>query len=226
MPSKIVVAAIGMACVLSALADAAIIIYEPNFEFSEATPPAGTPPWLRVTIDDHDGVGSVDLTLTAINLVASEFVTEWDLNLDPTLSPASLIFSAPTKTGTFADPTIGLGVNAFQADGDGLYDISFGFSTSGAGGGVNRFTAGDSVSYTISGIPTLNAFSFLFLSAPSGGKGPFYTAAHVQGIGASGNDSGWVAPQNGGVIIIPEPVSAAAFGVAGLLLAARRRRRT
>jgi hypothetical protein len=63
----------------------------------------------------------------------------------------------------------------------------------------------------------LTASSFNFLSAPDGGHGPFYTAAHVQGIGIDGNFSGWVT--------VPEPATWALVttGGAGLALAARRR---
>ena len=195
-------------------AQAAVITFDLDQEFSGATPPAGSSPWLRSTFDDGGGSGSVTMTLTALNLTGSEFVTEWDFNLDPSLNLASLIFSAPAKTGTFADPIISTGVDAFQADGDGKYDIQFAFDNAPP---ANRFGVGDSVQYTISGIPTLTASSFNFLSAPAGGKGPFQTAAHVQGIGAQGNDSGWVSP-------VPEPSMAAVSVLLAALAGPFRRR--
>jgi hypothetical protein len=158
---------------------AAIVSWDLNIEFSGATPPAGAAPWLRASFDDGGTSGSVTMTLTPLNLVGSEFVRYWYFNLDPALAPTSLVFSAPVKAGTFTDPVLAVGVNAFQADGDGLYDIELAFANSGA----ERFGAGE-VSYTITGIPALTASSFNFLSAPAGGNGPFHTAAHVQGAAA------------------------------------------
>jgi hypothetical protein len=192
-------------------ARAAVIAYDLSVEFSGATPPAGAAPWIRATFDDGGGTGSVTLTLASVNLVGTEFVSDWDFNLDPSLDPSALLFSAPTKTGTFGDPVINLGVDAFQAAGDGMYDIEVAFDIAPP---EDRFGAGDSVQYTITGIATLTASSFDFLSAPAGGSGPFPTAAHVQGIGVEGANSGWVT--------VPEP-SAALLVLFGIGAALRRR---
>lgn len=179
---------------MSTSARGAIVTYDYNFEFSGASPPAGAAPWLRVVFNDFGGVGSVDMTFTALNLVGTEFVRFAMFNLDPALAPTSLIFSAPVKTGVFSDPIVSTGVNAFQADGDGLFDIQLQFDQSPP---ANRFDAGDSVKYTITGIAGLTANSFNFNSAPGGGAGSFPVAAHVQGIGPGGGLSGWVAPEPG-----------------------------
>ncbi|MBW7905396.1 MAG: hypothetical protein LC135_02770 [Phycisphaerae bacterium] len=207
--------ATGLLCALAAAAaaQAAILTFELSVEFSGATPPAGAAPWLTATFDDGGSPGSVDLTLATTNLVSNEFVFRWMFNLDPVLDPTSLSFSAPSKTGAFTDPVINTGVDSFMADGDGKFDIEVVFSN--AGGPANRFGAGDSVKYTITGIPGLTAASFDFLSAPAGGHGPFPTAAHVGGIGANDDESGW--------ITVPEPST----GLAGLLIlcAALARRR-
>jgi len=175
---------------------------------------------MTATIDDGGGSGSVTLTLDNLNLVGGEFVSGWYFNLDPILDPDSLIFSAASSFGGngFDLPTIETETNDFKADGDGLYDILFDFSTSGQGGGIHRFGAGETFTVTISGIPGLNAHSFQFLSMPAGGHGPFFTAAHVQGI--NGSDSGWVT--------IPEPSSmliglGASIGAIGLVLRRRAR---
>jgi hypothetical protein len=190
----------------------AIVTFEMNIEFSGATPPAGATPWIRATFDDGGGAGSVTLKMESVNLVSTEFVRFWLFNLDPGLNPTNLVFSAPVKTGTFDDPTISLGVDAFQADGDGKYDIEFQFSNAPPS---TRFGVGDAVEYTITGIPTLTANSFNFLSAPAGGSGPFPTAAHVQGIGSSGQFSGWVTQ-------IPEPASLSLLALAGIAAMHRR----
>ena len=198
---------------LAGSARAAIVTYDLDIEYSGATPPAGAGPWLRATFDDGGGSGTVTMTLTSLNLVSQEFVRFWHFNLDPAFDATNLVFSAPLKVGAFADPAINLGTDAFQAAGDGLYDIqlAFGFAPPS-----DRFGAGDSVSYTITGIPTLTANSFSFLSAPAGGNGPFYTAAHVQGIGPNGDNSGWVTNS-------PEPASLSVMTVGALALMRWRR---
>lgn len=208
---------------------AATISYDLNIEFSGGTAPSGFAPWLSATFDDGGGIGSVTLTLDVVNLASTEFVREWYFNLDPALDPTALAFSAPTKTGSFANPTISLGVDQFKADGDGRYDILVAFAT--GGGPSQRFNAGDQAVFTITGISTLTAASFKFLSAPDGGHGPFHTAAHVQGTGG-GEDSGWVTTVVPGgsddPIVIPEPSTwllALLAICAGLGHVARRRRR-
>jgi hypothetical protein len=187
---------------------AASVIYDVNVEFSGATAPSGSAPWIRATFDDGGSAGTVTLVLESLSLIDPEFVSEWSFNLDPSLDPNALSFSAPTKTGTFADPTVALGVDAFQAAGDGRYDIQVNFANAPPG---DRFGAGDSVSYTITGISSLTASSFDYVAAPGGGLGPFRTAAHVQATGG-GEQSGWVTAQ------VPEPGAALlmlfAFGIA------------
>ncbi|HEY7087213.1 MAG TPA: hypothetical protein VH518_03930 [Tepidisphaeraceae bacterium] len=216
---SIVLPATVVLCALIAQSSrAAFVQFDTSIEFSSGTPPQGTPPWVRLRFDDA-GPNTVTMKMTALNLVGQEFVTEWDFNLDPALNPNSLVFSAPTKTGTFADPTISKGVDAFKADGDGDYDVSFNFDNSPP---ANRFDAGDAVSYTITA-PGLTANSFKFLSKPDGGAGPYYTAAHVQGVGQNGGFSGWVAPGPNDVQT-PEPASAVVIGLGLVPLLARARR--
>jgi hypothetical protein len=212
----------GFVCAFICVARAAagVVVYNMSVEFSGATPPTGTPPWMTATFDDGGGMGSVMVTLDNHGLVGGEFVSNWAFNLDPSLDPSMLIASGLVASSGdgFTLPTISTGANHYMADGDGLYDIRFSFSL--GGGSAARFGAGEKLTLTFSGIPTLTASSFNFLSFPAGGNGPFFTAAHVQGIDPGGDNSGW--------LTIPEPTSAAASMLSLVLVGgyyARRKRR-
>jgi len=195
---------------------AAIVSFDMSATWNGASPEGATP-WLNATFDDQGAAGDVILTITATNLMPTEKVSGWYFNLDPLLDPDQLIFTAPSKSGNgagpwFDDPDIGTGINEFKADGDGSFDLLIRFET--ANGGTRSFNAGDSVEYTISGIGSLMANSFYYLSNPEpGGPGEFITTAHVQGIG-EGAISGWVT--------IPEPATIVLLGLGGLLLRRRK----
>jgi MYXO-CTERM domain-containing protein len=206
---------IGVSVLSWAGAHADIVTYGACIEFSgnDARPPEGTPPWLTATFNDHGTPGSVDLLLEATNLTDSEHVKQWLFNLDPALDPNDLVFSEPIVTGTFTDPIIDTIANAFMANGDGYFDIQVGFDE--ADGGDRRFGVGETAQYTITGILTLTASSFDFLSYCDGGQGQYPMAAHVGGIGPDDECSDWVS--------VAEP-GAVSLLVVGALIAVRRRR--
>lgn len=188
------------------------------FEFSGAQAPAGPTPWLTAVFDDFGGTGSVRLTMSSSGLVNSENVKEWYFNLNPALDPTALIYTYNAGLSTAAAAvSIADGVDCCKADGDGKYDFQFSFAPS------SGFTPGKTVVYDITGIGSLTAASFNYLSAPAGGHGPYLSAAHVQNTtGAGSGGSGWVA----GVATstIPVPAAVWMFGSAlGLLGWIRRR---
>src|SRR6266436_5839343 len=201
------------------------ITYQFDNEFSSGTPPAGPAPWVTATIQTVTS-GTVLLTVANNGLIGSEFVSGFYLNLNTNFNPINLSFSYVSSSGSFLIPNVGsgtieLGTDSFKADGDGKYDVLFDFSTSSG----TTFGAGDSVTYQLSGIAGLTADDFVYLSAPNGGHGPFYAAAHVQGIGTDGGFSGWVDPSLGAQpILVPEPASGVLLALSlGFLGVARRR---
>lgn len=207
------------AAVASTLWVANVHAAQTSFEYNHAftgTAPAGTAPWLHALFDDNGVAGRVTLTLSSAGLSGAETVNGMYFNLDPTLNPNSLSFyyNAAASTGPAAS-SIAIGVNKYRADGDGYYDIFFNFPPPGK----VRFSDNETVVYSITGIPSLTAESFRYLSkpGPSNNPGPFFSAAHVQNIGTT-NNSGWIAP-------VPEASNWAMFGAGLLLLGIGRVRR-
>ena len=210
--ATVIVASVLLVIGAAGQAYGAVVTFGTGLAFG-GTAPEGARPWFTVTFDDGGSSGTVELTVSGGNLTGNEFISELYLNLDPAMDATSLVFSTPPgKTGSFDDPTIALGENAFKADGDGKHDILLTFATED--GLVTRFTSGDVLSYTVSGITLLEASSFDFISAPNGGEGEYVMAAHIQAIGQT-SDSGWVTvPEPGCLVML-------AIGAAAIL---RRRR--
>jgi hypothetical protein len=186
--------------------------------FSGNTPPAGPGPFTIATFLDV-APGTVDLTIQNVGLSSGEFISGLYFNLNPLDHATDLSFSLLGSQGTFTTPTISLGTDSFKADGDGKYDILFGFGTANG----TTFTVGDSITFRITGIAGLTAADFNFLSAPAGGSGPFYAAAHVQGTPPNNGGSCWIEPGLGPVPV-PEPSSGLLLALAaGVWFSLRRR---
>jgi len=219
--------------ILSAPATAQLII-PLDFEYSGA-PPAGSPPWLTASFlantDETSGdpTGSVRLTMAATNLADGEFVTNWFFNLNPfyniALESGLLDAVAVDETDSVAGWGFGTGINEFKAGPDGYYDLHFGFDTSNGDKG-NRFIAGEVLVFDLMLTGEfLTPEDFDFLSDPGEkpeDKGPFLSAAHVQGIKSNIDDSGWIAP---GAETVPEASTLLLVGVGLIGLAGFGRRR-
>lgn len=213
--SIVVFATCSIACFIPRQA-AATFVYHFNIggdPVFSGTPPSGSPPWIDATFQDSSP-GTVLLTIANVGLSSGEKLTELYFNLNPSKLATSLTFTHVSDSGGFVLPTIGRGENAFQAGGDGKYDILFSFSQSRAA----AFTAGEYLTYQITGIPGLIASDFIGLSLPAGGHGPFLAAGHVQGISVAGggSTSGWIAPSQFTTIPVPEPSSAALLLLTGV----------
>jgi hypothetical protein len=207
-------------------ASASSITYDFDHEFSSGTPPVGAAPWLQAVFSDTGlPANAVQLTLSTLNLSGSEFVSGWYFNLNPAFSTANLTISQTSASGAFDAPSITRGTDAFKADGDGKYDLLFSFGT--AGDASHRFSTGDSITFTLSGIAGLTAADFNYMSAPAGGHGPYLAATHVQSI--DGNYSGWLDPstttETGGDVQVPDGcLTFLLLGIGSLAVEATRRR--
>jgi hypothetical protein len=226
--NAIAVAFIGVALLSPTKSSAASgVSYQFDNEFSSGTPPSGPAPWITATIQTVTP-GTVLLTVANNGLLGSEFVSGLYLNLNTNYNPLNLSISYVSSSGSFTIPSIGAGTiergtDSFKADGDGKYDVLFDFSTTSG----TTFGSGNSVTYQISGISGLVANDFVYLSAPNGGHGPFYAAAHVQGIGPTGAASGWVEPSLGALpILVPEPSSSALLALSVGILGFASRSKT
>jgi hypothetical protein len=178
------VAVLSLAAGLSASASS--VSY--NFgEISGGTAPAGSPPWVQAVFSDTVA-DTVSLTLSAGNLSGSDFVTCWYFNLNPSLVPSSLTLSVSGSTGSFTGPTVQAGANGFKAGPDGKFDLLFGFTSTGDDS--TRFTSGDSLTFTITGISGLTADDFNWLSTSAGGGGAYASAVHIE----SAEGSAWINP--------------------------------
>lgn len=198
-------------------AQADFLAIDLNFEFSGATAPSGSGPWLRAEFTSTTP-GEVNLKLISLLNSSTEKVKNWSFNFDTGLDPDDLSISQ--NSGPAA--VWSTGEQHHKADGNGYYDVLFSFSTSG-----DLFKQGSVAEFTITSDDPISAHSFMYQSV--GGppeKNGFYSAAHVLGIYTT--QSGWIAP-NGPpeqvLVPLPAPV---ALGGAGLVLAAgvsvRRRR--
>jgi len=203
---------------------AAPITFELDTEFSGGTAPAGPAPWVTATFEDLIG-GGVQLTINALNLTGTEFISEFNFNFNPVKNAASNLGATPGTGTQTAWESRGAGNDAFKAGPDGWVDFYIEFPTSGATP-ADRFTAGETFVFTWAG---LTAADFNFASVNKSGsadKAGFFAVAHVQSIGTSGG-SGWIGDGDGGggTTRVPEPGTLALLGLSltGLAIARRRK---
>lgn len=212
-----------LAAVASSPVQAGTVTFNYDVVFSAGSvAPDGPAPYLTATFDDGNTPGSVNLAMTISADVGGADVDDLYFNFDPSLDLNALTFlydgssTGPAAAGG-GNNGIFVGSDAFQADGDGLFDINFNFPPPP---GNVRWMAGQTVIYDITSTDAITAQSFQFFSAPAGGAGgPFLSAAHFLSTGPTEGDSAWV-----GAVPVPAAVWLFGSGLVGLVGVARRRR--
>jgi hypothetical protein len=190
-------------------------VFEMNNEYSGGTVPSGPGPWAFATFA-QTGANQVTLTMDLSPLDdnnATAFVSKWLFNVTSPQEDNLAAISIAYVSGKAASG-VTKSKNGNNAGGGSKYDILFSFPTNNG----NRFLGGMTSVYTFTAAGITP--EWFYALSQGGGKGPFYTALHVQALVNGG--SGWLNGERGQAIPLP---SAAAMGLAGVgLLAARRHR--
>lgn len=134
----------------------------------------GGQPALQAVFSDSSG--GVTLNISALG--SADGINSIYFNLNPLLSPSSLVFTpAGASGGTFSDFTVQTGTDCFKVDGGGKYDVKLSFPNT-------PISSGDSITFDIAGITGLDAGDFDFLSTPGvGSNGPSVSSAILTGSG-------------------------------------------
>jgi hypothetical protein len=218
----------GMALILAAASAHATIASE-TFNLgvlSAGSIPGGTPPWVTAVLSETVTPGTLNLTLTAPGLLASEYMSGFYMNYSPAAgssSLAGLTFSVVGGSGVTmngAAPFLHGSENLVPLLGYtpyfGKFDIGINFNL-GAGGLANRFQNGDTITIAI-GNAQLGDFNYF--SQNSGGDTVHMVGAAIRGINVSPDDvSGGRITANGYIPsgIIPVPEASTWFAGAGAL---------
>lgn len=177
----------------------------------------------NITVNIVNIAGGVRVTVTNNLLDPGAFIGA--LYLNTTVAPLA---NATGTCGGIGDNctatngqtmTFNFGSNAFQADGDGIYDILIDFSTAAA----DRLIPGETITFDL--LSTTGGFtsdSFLTFSVPGGGNGPFRVAAHIQSLPTApdGSSSDFITEGS-----VPEPTSMVLLGTGLIGIAAGIRKR-
>jgi hypothetical protein len=170
-------------------AQATILTFGLDFEFSGATPPESlVTPWLTAEFNDGNKPGSVTLTMVATNLTDAKYVNNWFFNFEDAIDVNELTIShvSGVNATVLQDPK----KNEYKAAGDGLFDLLFDFPQPNNPDDL-RFGVGDTAEFSIKGTGiTANSFNLLSETKPN--KTGYLSAAHIGGIGLDDDDSGWI----------------------------------
>lgn len=191
-------------------ASASVIFTFTGNDFSDTTDNTGG----SLTVTVNDIAGGVELAFQNNFLDAGAWPGAFYFNT--TFAPLTNGAGSCVLCASIGTPSFEFGSDAFKADGDGKYDIRINMDNG------NRLTPGESATMRIlADNAGFNAASFLSLSAPDGGHGPFQAALHLQALPRGGSD--WLSATGNTVVVtqVPEPGSILLFATA-LLGGARR----
>jgi hypothetical protein len=198
-----------------------VALAQTNFELGTVlggATPTSTAPWLTASFSDALP-GQVTLILQSHLNVASEFIGEVCLNLNPAVNPASLTFvqlSGPSLQGPPSLSEDGIKLPGGGSSGVG-FDILLKWPT---GNGQDRFGGNEAVSFDITGPADLTWSDFDFYNTVNGQDGEAIIGAHLQGIPLGGGTTGSAAI----IQDVPEPGALAIFAIALTAFALRRAR--
>jgi hypothetical protein len=171
----------------------------------------------NINVHIQNIAGGVRITITNNLLDPGAFLGQLYLNtaVAPLAGAAGTCVNCGATGGQ--SMTFNFGSNAFQADGDGIYDIFIDFA-SDAG---SRLTPGETIVFDLTSTTIgFTSDSFLVFAAPGGGNGPFRIAAHIQSLPDGQSD--WITEEP-----VPEPASLILLGsgLVGLATGLRKRLR-
>jgi hypothetical protein len=231
MTSKRMTSVLGLLVLIGALLSGAARS-EATLTFTLSTTFSGAPPSGSPTADitkiDAD---SVEIILEGNLLSSNEFIFEWYFNFAD--NPQDLFIESFSALNGQADqPTLSL--SNLQADGDGVFNFKLVFEQ--GGGTAKRFDDDDRLRIVLTDKDgAISEADFNLQSVSGGGRGTFFSAAHVGGIASApcvddptkSCTSGWVGDSGGGggVTRVPAPTALILLGSGLLGITALRRRK-
>lgn len=184
-----------LAVLLAAAVLAAPAAFANSIQFNFGPPGA---PALTALVQDVQP-GQVNLTIDALNLNGNNSINSICFNFDPAFDAKDLTFTQTGSVGGVSSQVSSANDSYKVSGGSGKFDIDFIFGPD--------FHTGDSVTYSITGIPNLSVNDFLFLETPSAGRTAGYASSSIQEL--SGLDIIQGTPQT-----VPDISST--FGLVGL----------